>query len=200
MKKLYFIMLATVVALTSCLSENDESQKPTIDPVNWLDAQFQLKSDGTLETVPYYVFNSAEEIQKYLVGNGWKHEASFAIKEDGSVEQKPYYEEMDGVSPINYYFNDANTFTEFFHSDAEAGKLVSKTHKWAYLENETVISIDPLISATPVPHIMQILAAKERTMTVVQLIGFRGQDVKPLYAVSIYGKMTAKELNEIFSR
>ncbi|MDE5784071.1 MAG: hypothetical protein K2H97_07130 [Prevotella sp.] len=195
MKKLYFIMLATVVTLTSCLSENDESQKLIIDPVNWLAAQFQFKSD-TLETFPYNVFNSAEEIQKYLVGNGWKHKASFAIKEDGSVEQKPYY----GVSPIDYYFNDANTLTEFFYSDAEAGKLVSKTHKWAYIENESVISIDPLISATPAPRIMQILEAKERTMTVVQLIGFRGQDGKPLYAVSIYAKMTAKELNEKLSR
>lgn len=199
MKKFYFIMLAIVVALASCSFENEEPQKPTIDPINWLECNFHFTSDGTLEFLPYNAFKSAEEMQKYLIGNGWKHEASFAIQEDGNVEHKSYYEEMDGVSPKDYYFADTNTFTEFFHSVAEAGRLVSKTHDWAYLENETVIAIDPQNSATPAPRVMQILEAKEQSMVVVQLIGFIGQDFKPLYAVSIYDKMTEKELHEMLS-
>lgn len=193
--KFLFVLIVALICATSlcgCLSDDEYTlPKPTIDPVNWLESQFQFKADGSLDFRPLNIFDSTADVQKYLIGNGWKHIESHLIKDDGKIEQESYYENMYGATPISYYFNDTNTLTEIYFSDEEAGRLVNNLHTWEYLCDQTLIVIDQEVSATPAPNVIQIVEAKEQAMWIIQLIGLSND--KPLYALSLYGKMTDKE-------
>ena len=182
----YLLMIALSLVGCSLDNENDSKPEPTIDPINWLDSKFMFKSDGTLDITPFYIFKTKEDAEKYLVGSTLKHVTSHIIKEDGTVEQKSYYGNVYGPSPIDYYFGSNSTVIETTISNANGGEKVSTSHTWSYID--TVITIDPQVSATTAPHIIQILEASEEKVWVVQLIGFSGENAKPLYAVSLYNR------------
>ena len=202
MNKFFYIcaVLMTAVSFSACSSDGElgEGHETITDPYDW---KFQFNEDGTLKTTPCLIFSSGSDLQKTLVGNGWKHVASYEIKQDGSCETEEYYSSRYGVSPHYYYFENENTLYNLCYSLAYAGRLVKTEHKWAYFENETLIVIDPEVSAVDHPNCIQIIGKDGNRIWITERIAGRYVDDKymPVYVVAQYDKMTEGKLNDLLS-
>lgn len=169
-----------------------------VDPYEWA---FQFNEDGTLKTFPCKIFESADELQATLVGNCWKHSSSYKIAEDGLPEKKEFYSDIYGISPMHYYFETADRMSVLFYSDAEAGRLVKRSHEWRYSEKETFIYIATEPTTIEHVNVIQIIGKDQDMIWLTQLVSYNVEDGKdkPVYVVSRYDRMTDNELKEFLA-
>ncbi len=196
MKKQLLLICTLLVAIsfTACSSDDEPIQQ--LDESEWLSEKFDFNSyDGILIAKSKSAFNTAEDVERAMVGYAWSPVSSHHIKEDGTVEQTPYL--AFGIAPVTYYFESKNQLYKLYFSDAARGKLVKGAHPWAFIDREKVIGIDPAVSAVAAPDIVHVLEKKGDKIVLTQLLGI--SNGKPTYLLSFYRKLSDKELKQLLS-
>ena len=115
-------MAIMMMATASCMdfdNENDEPEKPTIDPVEF--PMFQFNESG----IPYRYGEPTipkdiqETLKKEFIGYGWKWMQTNEILETGYVKPESYYEDMYGITPPDFYHMKSDMeYIKYFYSDA----------------------------------------------------------------------------------
>ena len=123
-------MAIMMMATASCMdfdNENDEPEKPTIDPVEF--PMFQFNESG----IPYRYGEPTipkdiqETLKKEFIGYGWKWMQTNEILETGYVKPEGYYKDLIGVNPPDFYYMKSDgahsEYVKYFYSDAKNKKL-----------------------------------------------------------------------------
>lgn len=206
-----FAMFVLVFSFSSCSlnDDNGEDNRFTIDPVNWMEAQFLFDDKGTMKYVPTNVFKSKEEMQQALVGKAWKHSFSYRIYNNtGKVENTEYYSSMYGPTPYHYYFYDKGNLYAMAYSDKKGGQYFADRREWSYDEVNCVVKGKyPVWLDQPKYNTIQILEYDEKYQYIwlTQISGETLEDSgnTPIYVLSRYDLMKDEEFSpylEIINR
>lgn len=120
LRKLFILMLLTLLGVTACCPfDDEENDRLIIDPDDV--PMFEFGEDG----IPYRwhspMLSAAmqRDLQKEFVGYGWRWMQTNELWADGRVCPKEYYEGMMGLSPHSYYVESGEKLVTFYFSDAE---------------------------------------------------------------------------------
>ncbi len=186
------LLASTLFCMTSCNDNDNESLYSIWETsINNHGSDFTFDAQGRC-----YATGSigATGFDENFVGHGWKHYATWEISEDGKRLPREYYTEIVGVSPHQFYIGTDHTITTYYISDAEA--MAKKSDTVSFTFNDTYA--DPLrgsIMCVDGSYI-QIIGWTTGTCASFCAIEHLGtlSDGRKIYGVSIYEKMSDKEL------
>lgn len=119
-----------MMATASCMdfgNENDEPEKPIIDPVEFPMFQFNESGIPYRYSEPTIPKDIQETLKKEFIGYGWKWMQTYEILETGYVKPGGYYEGMYGVNPPDFYYMKSDgadaEYVKYSYSDAQNQKV-----------------------------------------------------------------------------
>lgn len=152
--------------------------------------------------LPHYIFTITEDditadksvdeatVKKDVYGYGWKWKSTNEINRDGTVCGEDYYKDMDGGSPVSYYFG-GGSLVSFFFSDAHCGQCCK--HQGIAFK-DSAIYVQGLFGVVS-QFTLKVLELDGDTMTCIEYLGVRNDG--KVYGLSVFRKMTEKELNSM---
>lgn len=138
---------------------------------------------------------SKVDFEKEVSGHAWRWLSSNEIKENGKVDySRGYYEDMCGGGPHNLYFGD-NYYLRYFHDLSYPLGPVFRTVNSEYDDKtSTVYFVDNEGSRGSDEFVILKTDSQRLFVKEYMAITYDGNDgYRPVYAVSVYQKMTEEE-------
>lgn len=137
-----------------------------------------------------------ENMEKTLVGYGWKCYDTWEINADGTRQKQSYWKDRIGGSPTQYYFNADGTAREYFNSDAYPDGRLYRETQWKWIEDDSHGRDDNkrIVFGNYADDYLQITGWSKYAFCAIQYLGVRSDGYK-VYGVSLYQRMTDKELD-----
>lgn len=192
--KTILVALSALFLVTSC--NNDDSDNLYDDYKVELDNHGRFYEIDTSGRCFGATSISEDNFKKYIVGHGWKCYDTWAINVDGTRNSTSYWKNMYGVSPHDFYFDKDGTVKIYsIPNNPNIGKIYRKgTWRWLADSNEEETHLyNCVLLGTNLDNYLQIIAGDVRAFCAVELLGV-GNNGQKYYGVSIYRRMTGKEL------
>lgn len=126
---------------------------------------------------------SQEQFASQVVGQAWKHVSTYEILQDGSLSKDEYYKDMEGGSPVHYYFRTSDQLYQFMSYPPFGTSITHESY--VYAQN--------MVVTTHQHSHFQILHLDNRFMRIRRYLGYR-DDVGDHYGYTTLKKMTRDEL------
>ena len=205
----------TMVAMSSCDSDNDELDSLPWNNKSLFDKTYAVSEDGyclSQDTKPL----SSQELEKVIVGNGWQPVGIYQVKADGKLSTFDYREGMESnadgdndqkgsgsFSPTIYQFL-SNSELKKFYSDAETSEKCFQKLAWSYDDEQGIILCDKPSNLGKDWRYMQVLGVKNSEdntyLYTLEKIGAKltgDNKVESVFAMVVRKRLTSNEMSNV---